>query len=180
MSGALWLDSHKFAGQACGKLGAVGENRGHLPGSPMPRRPPSHKRYTPEIAAAICARLAAGESLRAICRDPGMPAPSTVIDWVLADQDGFAARYDRARQIQAHLLADEIVEIADDSSQDWEEGEGGKPVVSRDAINRSRLRVDTRKWYLTKILPKVYGDKVDVNHGGQADNPFKAVLDLRE
>ena len=55
--------------------------------------------YTPALADAICKRIAEGESLRAICRDPDMPSEGTVRDWAREDRDGFGARYRLAREL---------------------------------------------------------------------------------
>lgn len=124
--------------------------------------------YTEAIGAAICERLAAGESLRAICRSEGMPPESTVRLWAVSDVQGFAAQYTRAREAGYLRMADEITEIADDGTGDtWTDDEGNVR-TNNDVVARSRLRVDTRKWLLSKMLPKVYGDKMeltgDLNH----------------
>lgn len=130
-----------------------------------------HSEYTPEIGSIICDGLAAGRSLRSICSDDGMPVISTVCKWNLDNVQGFSEQYARARRMQAELLADELFSIADDGTNDVvvEEGENGKTFTrtDHDVINRSRLRVDTRKWYLSKVLPKIYGDKLDLNHSGE-------------
>ena len=107
--------------------------------------------YTPEIADEICSRLIAGESLRRICKDDHLPAVSTVCLWVVDNREGFSEQYARARQAQGTMMADQIAEIADTGSGD---------------VSRDRLRGDTRKWYLSKVLPKLYGDKVEVEHSG--------------
>lgn len=125
--------------------------------------------YTPELAAEICRRLADGESLRKICEAEAMPDESTVRLWVVEDRDGFYTHYTRARQAQALKWADEVVDIADDSTFDAKMTENGI-VVDGEAIARARLRVDTRKWILSKVLPKVYGDKVI--HEGNDDAPL--------
>jgi hypothetical protein len=113
-----------------------------------PGRPAS---FTAELATEICRRLAVGGTLRAVCRDRGMPPESTVREWALADRDGFAAQYARAREIGYQAMADELPEIADDGRND-----------SAENVARSRLRVDTRKWLLSKALPKVFGDALQV------------------
>ncbi len=125
--------------------------------------------YTEELARRICSELATGRSLRDVCRDDDMPAESTVRLWVIEDRSGFSAQYTRAREIGYHAMADETLEIADDGTNDWTarqnaDGESAL-VVNSDHIQRSRLRVDTRKWMLSKVLPKIYGDKVqqDIN-----------------
>lgn len=94
-----------------------------------------------------------------------MPSESAVRAWVLEDRDGFSAQYTRAREIGYHAMADELLEISDDGTNDWmkrTQGEDTIDVVNNEAIARSRLRVDTRKWMLSKALPKIYGDKTQV------------------
>jgi hypothetical protein len=123
--------------------------------------------YSDEMAELICQRLAAGEPLRVICREPDMPPESTVRTWALDDVNGFAARYARAREIQAHKMAEELLEIADDARNDWMEAQddkGGEAYrLNGEHVQRSRLRSDNRKWLLSKMLPKFYGDKLDVD-----------------
>lgn len=118
--------------------------------------------YDPEIAAEILDRLAAGETLRSICRSDGMPSDMSVRRWAAEDRDGFSSRYAKARDEGMHVMADEIVEIADSPSGD---------------VQRDRLRVDTRKWLLSKIVPKVYGDKTMVS-GDPEGAPIKASLEV--
>lgn len=132
-----------------------------------PRGRPS--RYTPEIAKIILDRLAAGETLRSICRDEGMPAESTVRLWYRSDEPaGFATQYARARDAGLDTMAEEILAIADDNSQDTvtRKREDGSEyeAVDHEHINRSRLRVDTRKWILSKLAPKRYGDRLELEH----------------
>lgn len=127
--------------------------------------------YTEELAFKICSRLAEGLSLRVICLDEDMPNASTVHEWVLTDREGFAKQYARAREIQAENMFDEILEIADDGENDYmtiTKGNETYNVEDREVTNRSRLRVDSRKWYLSKVLPKKFGDKVDVTSDGKA------------
>lgn len=116
--------------------------------------------YTPELAERICLRLAQGDSLRAICRDDDVPTKSTVLLWVVDDREGFSDQYARARQAQALDYADELLEIADESNRDTYKDEDGKIRTDHEAIQRSKLRVDTRKWVISRILRKVYGDSV--------------------
>jgi hypothetical protein len=61
--------------------------------------------------------------------------------------------------MQMELMATEILDIADDGSNDTYETDDGEK-VNQDHINRSRLRVDTRKWLMSKLAPKKYGEKV--------------------
>lgn len=129
-------------------------------------------KFTKELASRICERLAAGESLRSICRLTDMPSESTVRTWALDNLHGFSAQYARAREIGYHGLFDEILEIADTTQ------EGVKTVVKLtgsetthgDMIDHRRLRVDARKWMLARALPKIYGDKLEV--GGPNGGPI--------
>lgn len=71
-------------------------------------------------------------------------------------------------------MADELLEVADDARNDWMERHGEEDagwVVNGEHIQRSRLRVDTRKWMLSKALPKVFGDKVTQEHIGDPERP---------
>lgn len=128
-------------------------------------------KYTKALAAQICERLAAGESLRAICRDESMPGETTVRRWALDDLHGFSAQYARAREIGYHGMAEDVIEIADDGRNDTYTDEDGNQQSIADVVARSRLRVDARKWLLSKVLPKVYGDKQTLEHGGVGGGP---------
>jgi hypothetical protein len=131
--------------------------------------------YTAELAEEICARLSAGESLKSICRDPTMPPFSTVQGWARTNHCGFAALYGCARELQAQTFADELIDIADDGSNDWirRENERGRVsyVVDKEHIARSRLRFEARQWVISKILPKTYGDKLQLKHSGPVAPP---------
>jgi hypothetical protein len=118
-------------------------------------------KFTQALADRICERLAAGETLRAICRDDGMPSHGTVLNWAKAEP--FSDQYARSRETGYALMADQLTEIADGD---------GDPA-------RDRLRVDTRKWLLSKALPKIYGDKLqhaDAD-GGSIAGAFVAALE---
>ncbi len=127
--------------------------------------------YTKELDLEICARLAMGESLRRICLEERMPDASTVHAWVIEDKEGFSKHYARARDIQAEQMFDEILDIADDGTNDYmtiTKGDVTYNVEDREVTNRSRLRVDSRKWYLSKVLPKKFSEKLDVTSDGKA------------
>jgi hypothetical protein len=119
--------------------------------------------FDPVTAERICQRLAAGESLSAICEAADMPAKSTVTGWVLADHEGFAAQYARAREAQAEHYAEEIVQIADTEADP----------------QRARVRVDARKWTASKLLPKRYGDRVELEHSGSIQTVSDEQLEKR-
>lgn len=126
--------------------------------------------YTPDLATALCDRLATGESLRTICSDPAMPDKSTVFRWLAdAGRTDFRDQYARAREAQAEWLAEEIIEIADETSGDYVQKRSGEDVVEvvdHEHIQRSKLRVDARKWFASKVAPKRYGDRVAMDHAG--------------
>lgn len=120
-------------------------------------------RYTPEIAETICRRLAEGESLRAICRDEGMPSAGAVLGW-RDDVPGFAEQYARARTDQAHVIAEAALDEA---------------LAAPDPA-LGRLAFDARRWFAGKLLPKVYGDKVQhTGDGGGAISVQVTIDDAR-
>ena len=147
--------------------------------TPKKRGRPS--RYTEEIAVKICRRLAAGESLRSICRDEALPHESTVRAWAVDDHKGFSTQYARARDLGLEAMADEILEICDDGSNDWMErldkdGEATGWQLNGEHVQRSRLRADARKWLLSKLAPKRYGDRLQ--HVGDGGGPIRVRPDL--
>ena len=122
--------------------------------------------FSPELFDRICERIAEGESLRSICQDEDMPSTTAVKKWLIKDDGGaLVAQYTRAREMQADTLFEDILDISDDARNDWmqREGEGASGyALNGEHIQRSRLRVGTRKWMAGKLRPKVYGDKVDL------------------
>ena len=140
-------------------------------------------KFSQALAEKICARIADRESLRSICRDEDMPAKSTVLSW-LADEEtaSFRARYALAREIMADSFVDEMVEIADNSSDDWIEkknaaGETTGWQENGEAIRRSQLRIATRQWVAEKLRPKKYGAKVETEQSvtGEVSQLLEAV-----
>ena len=122
--------------------------------------------YTQDTADAICAQLASGLPLTKICNAADMPGLATVYKWLIVNE-GFRDIYARAREDQADTLADQIIEIADDGTHDDIDGE-----VQQDNIQRSRLRVDARKFIAAKLKPRKYGDLVKHEHGGADGAPI--------
>jgi len=119
--------------------------------------------FTQELADHICDRIANGESLRAICRDDIIPPAGTILRWV-TEKQAFREQYENAMEQRADGLFEEILEIADETDNDTVyTDQGDKP--NSEWISRSRLRVDARKWILSKMVPKKYGDRqtVDMN-----------------
>lgn len=127
--------------------------------------------FTQEVADVICEELANGRSLRAICAAEDMPSTAAVCRW-LATFPAFREQYARAREAQADTIFDEILHIAD-TPQPGERvklDENGKPVeVTReDMIAHRRLQIDARKWMAGKLAPKKYGERIELEHSGEA------------
>lgn len=116
--------------------------------------------YTQQIADEICERLATGESLNSICKSDHMPAESTVRWWVIEDRNGISARYTQARDIGLDVMADQCIQIADDGQNDSYTDDEGRKRTDFDVIARSKLRFDARRWYLSKLAPKRYGERI--------------------
>ena len=122
--------------------------------------------FSQDTADLICFRLSEGESLRSICADDALPSKATVMRWLRASSE-FRDQYAHAREAQADTLFDEVLEIADNSANDTEvDDETGAVRVNHEVVARSKLRIDARKWMAGKLRPKVYGDKLDLEHSG--------------
>lgn len=123
--------------------------------------------YSDDIAERIVERLMEGEALLQIVQDEGMPSRTTVYRWT-EQNAAFRDNIARARQWQAWSLHEQGVVLAQKASTD------------PDLAPALRVQLDAIKWATAKLAPKHFGDKIDLNHGGQEGNPFRAVLDLRE
>lgn len=140
---------------------------------------PNARQYDREkITGFVCYQIAQGKSLRSILdSDDDLPSPSVFLKWIGACSI-LREQYTHARQMAYELLADEIVSISDENYTTDEHGV--KERLSSEAIQRNRLRVDTRKWMLSKMLPKVYGDKLTQEVTGKGGGPIQlAAVDLR-
>lgn len=101
---------------------------------------------------------------------------STVFEWLRRRPD-FLAAYHRAKEESADALVEEILDIADDTANDFTVDDKGNMRVDHEHINRSRLRVDTRKWVASKLKPKKYGERMEVRHGGEDGSPVKVLVE---
>jgi len=110
----------------------------------------AHPSYNEALATEILDQLAEGKTLRAICREPGMPSARTVRRWATDDINGFADRYERARKLQADALFDEAIDISNEE------------FIDNTEVQAARLKIDTRKWYIARVHPEKYGDRVEV------------------
>lgn len=110
-----------------------------------------------------------GHSLVRICSWEDYPSNVSVYEW-LSDDNEFANRYARACEIRADKMADDILTICDSTEDDIIIDSDGNHITNHNVIQRDKLRVDTRKWLLSKLAPKKYGDKIDVTTGGDKVN----------
>lgn len=126
-------------------------------------KPGRPTKYTKSLADDLCAQLADGVSLRTVCLSDDMPNKRTVFRWLRTNEE-FCHQYEIAKAECADSYADEIVDIADDGSNDYitrTNKDGSEyEAVNTEHIQRSRLRVDARKWVASKLKPKKYGDKM--------------------
>ena len=113
--------------------------------------------YTRYLADIVCDRMTEGESLRAICRDVGMPSEGAVRGWAVRDVDGFGDRYRAARLLLMDFWADQIVDIADDGELD-----------PRDR----QIRTGVRQWIMSKVS-RSYGERLV--HSGDPESPVRIV-----
>lgn len=127
-----------------------------------------HPRQPADIVDELCAWLSEGKTLRAFCRQPGMPARATVDEWRRKDQE-FSSRVARARDIGFDAIADECLQIADDGTNDTYTDEEGRQRTDQDVLGRSKLRVESRLKLLACWDPRRYGQKMQV--GGADDLP---------
>lgn len=94
---------------------------------------------------------------------------------LLEEDDNKSKRYARATEIRAETIAEEIINISDNIGSDIVTLPDGREVVDHAVVQRDRLRVDSRKWLLSKLQPKKYGDKVDITSG---DKPLHREVDI--
>lgn len=127
--------------------------------------------FTPELGDQICEQIALGKSMRTICEPAEMPAIRTVFYWFRTNEL-FLQQYTRAKKESTSAHEDYLIDIADDGRNDFMEDKymkGKTPgyQLNGENIQRSKLRVDTRKWLMSKLEPKKYGDKLDVVSDGE-------------
>ena len=114
--------------------------------------------YTPELANEICDSIASSsKGTKRLCKEnQHWPCQDTLFTWLKIYPE-FSEQYAQAKRCQIEVFIDEILDIADDSSQDEVISEQGSIVCNSEFSARSRLRIDTRKWRAAKLVPKVYG-----------------------
>ena len=123
-----------------------------------PKGQPGASKWTPEIEDRICALFATGMSLRETCRQDGVPLTAkAVLDRIVENSD-FHKRYTRARELGYALQFEEMREIA-----------ASCPPANGD-VQKAKLMIDVIKWQLSKALPRIYGDKLSLEHSGEVQH----------
>lgn len=121
--------------------------------------------YTPEeiteIFNSICDKIIEGQSVKSILREDKMPSSQTFWKWLKEDEEK-SNQYARAKELYAESVFEDIILIADGTDEDVLTDEDGIPQTNYNIIQRDRLRIDARKWHLSKLNPKKYGEKMDL------------------
>lgn len=124
--------------------------------------------YSPELGERICDLTAAGVTMTKLCTLEGMPTRMTLWRWLSGRVEGvppdFRERFNEARNLHLAFMASEILDIADDGSNDTYIDEKGNRRIDSDVIARSRLRVETRQWMLMALLPEQFAKKAHFEH----------------
>lgn len=134
--------------------------------------------YSQELSDRVCEKIAEGYSMRTVCKPDDMPSIATLFKWI-REKPEFAKQYANATQERTEAMSEDILDIADDGSNDLmtiQKGKESYSIENKEVTNRSRLRVDTRKWLMAKMKPKKYGDHVDVTSGGKPIEGNKIML----
>lgn len=119
--------------------------------------------YNDDLTTIICVRMSSGMSLNKICKAEDMPHISSVFEWLIRHPE-FADKYARAQTARAETLMDELVDISDEPA-DHSFRTPGDP----GGVQHRKLQIDTRKWAISKMFPKKYGEKVETTHAGSVE-----------
>lgn len=125
--------------------------------------------YTQELADKICELLADGQSMRTVCAQEGMPAMSTVFKWLRENKE-FSEQYAKAKEESSDAMAEDLLHIADTPVMGeikTIKPDGTVEIKQDEMLGHRRLQVDTRKWLMSKMKPKKYGDKLDMTTNGK-------------
>jgi len=135
----------------------------------------TQQQYRQRIVDMVCAvTICSSKGLPTIVKalqvdNTDIPSEATIRSWIRSSED-LAARYARAKEEQIEVFAEEIIAISDDDTFDIAFKADGTTYVNTEHIQRSKLRVDSRKWLAAKLKPKKYGDKLEL--AGNADSPL--------
>jgi hypothetical protein len=138
--------------------------------------------YTAEIADRILDELMSGRPLGDICNAPDMPSAGSVRRWIRDDREDFAARYQQARETGWQAIGEQLLNIVDDRRNDWivryrEDGTTQK-ILDPQRVNRAQLRFKARRWLLSRMLPKTFGDRLERDAGRERNSDMAEILKL--
>lgn len=131
--------------------------------------------YTQELADRICEELSQGISLRTVCKADDVPSGQTIFSWMRKYPE-FLEQYTRAKEESSDAMAEDIIDISDNATNDWmENNDPDNPYfkLNGEHIQRSKLRVESRKWLMSKMKPKKYGDSKTLDIGNKDGEAFK-------
>lgn len=153
--------------------------------------------WTPEVEEEILSRHADGEYMIRICEEPHLPALRTVRGWDIEDRgglaegkpyEGFSTRYARAHELHTEYQMERVAIVAQEAqlgvtfTVKQVIDKHGNVVTLRerkmsDAVDRSRLDVDTQKWIASKTLPRRYGaiETAPLDGAGDESNTIKVI-----
>lgn len=127
------------------------------------KQPKKYNYYSDELADTVCELIANGTSFKELDKIDGIPDSSTIIRWAFRNEGGtFSEKYNEAQKTRIYRLAHETLNIADDSQGDQTCDDYGNVKQDHEYVNRSKLRIDTRKWLASKLLHNIFGEKLEV------------------
>ena len=113
---------------------------------------------------AIFKSMEDGASLRSALIEIKL-SQTTFFSWI-DNNEALLEQYARAREARTDKMADEILEIADSSEGDLYVDDNGDTKIDGNTVQRARTQIDARKWLMSKMAPKKYGDKLDIEQSG--------------
>lgn len=143
--------------------------------------------YTPELSASICEQIATStNSMKAICANLGLSI-YTILCWLSEShpnyREDFAQDYARAKEMQADMLAERVLEVASTvrvGEKTKTDKDGNEEITTGDMVDRSRLEVDALKWTAAHLRPRKYGDKLDLTSNGDKLSTSVIILPAKD
>lgn len=139
-----------------------------LPPKPLVRKIGRPATYSKDLVDEIIERVAGGETIVDICKDDHMPEPRHFYRWLRQDPE-LRQTYAQAQVERTYVHQEQLLEIADNGTNDWMEKHGKDSEgwqINGEAIARSRLRIDTRKWLMAKLNASSFAERQFVEHSG--------------
>lgn len=118
-----------------------------------------------EAAVEMCRRVAEGESLQSICREPGQPSLGIFLRWC-SDDPEFGRMYTTALRLRAAVHAEMLL----GDMEDLDEKD-----ISQARVQAIKVKINTRQWLMSRLLPKQYGEKIEHEHSGEVKMDEKQI-----